>query len=320
MVAADALNRSRLTARPSLEDRKDKFDMTQIASMYAEMIRGFGVEGLEIPVGYVKLFASTDTIPEVATACAPDEETLTVCQAVRHAMLDQPVLLHQDNIGCIAAAISLGLVDAEQQEALAPASPPRTYMRQMASQSGLGSAFQPPAPQDFTNGTVYACHDAGRPEFGLFGPEDSGRFNCVATARRAVGAMDAIQPPTMQGIFFYPNGFKELDLLPDIVILNVRPVELTKLLQSYQYVTGRPIRAHMNPLRAVDADLIARPYLTGEINISSYCLGARTLACFDGDRMGIGIPLGAFERLLEGMVASATGYPYPAYHHARCQA
>ncbi|MDJ0801764.1 MAG: hypothetical protein QNI97_02745 [Desulfobacterales bacterium] len=41
-------------------------------------------------------------------ACAPEEETLTACQALRHAMLDQPVLLHPGNIGCIAAAISLG--------------------------------------------------------------------------------------------------------------------------------------------------------------------------------------------------------------------
>ena len=128
--------------------------------------------------------------------------------------------------------------------------------------------------------------------------------------------MDAIQPPTTRGIFFYPNGFDDMDLLPDIVLLNVRPVELTKLLQSYQYVTGRPIKAHMNPLRAVDADLIARPYLTGEINISAYCLGARTLAGFDGDRLGIGIPLKAFKRLLEGMAASATGYPFPNYQDA----
>ncbi len=147
--------------------------MTQIDSMYTDMIRLFGVDGLEIPVGFVKLF---------------------------------------------------------------------------------------------TNGTVYACHDAGRPEFGLFGPDDGGRFSRVTTARKAISAMDAIQPPRTQGVFFYSIGFKALDLFPDIVILNVRPVELTKRLQSYQYVTGRPVKAHMNPLRAVDADLIARPYLAGEIN------------------------------------------------------
>jgi uncharacterized protein (DUF169 family) len=288
--------------------------MTQIASMYADLIRGYGIEDLDIPVGYVKLFARDDTIPDAVRSWAPREETLTVCQALRYALLAQPVLLDLNNIGCIAAAISLGLVDARQKETLA--SPPRAYLQQMARQSGLGPAFEPPAPEDFTNGTVYACRDAGRPEFGLFGPEDSGRFDCVATARRAIAAMDVIQPATMQGAFFYDHTFEGLDLLPDVVLLSVRPVELTKLLQSYQYVTGRPIQAHMNPLRAVDADLIARPYLTGEINISCYCLGARTLARFEGDRMGVGMPLAAFERLLEGMAASATGYPYTSYQDA----
>lgn len=125
----------------------------------------------------------------------------------------------------------------------------------------------------------------------------------------------------MQIASMYANrirGFRVqgLALLPDVVLLSVRPVDLTKLLQSYQYVTGRPIQAHMNPLRAVDADLIARPYLTGEINISSYCLGARTLARFEGNRMGVWIPLAAFERLLEGMAASATGYPFKNYQDA----
>ncbi len=298
----------------AFKERQDQRGMTPIDAIFADMIRLFGVDGLEIPAGFVKLFTNAETIPEIVRTCAPYEETLTVCQALRHAMLGQTVLLNRDNIGCIAAAISLGLVDAQQPEALN--SPPRIYIQHMAGQSGRGDQFQPPAPLDFTNGTVYACHDAGRPEFGLFGPDDSGRFDSVATARKAISAMDAIQPPTIQGIFFYSLGFEGGDLSPDVVILNVRPVELTKLLQSYQYVTGRPITAHMNPLRAVDADLIARPYLTGEINISSYCLGARTLARFDGDRMGIGIPLAAFERLIEGMAASATGYPYPGYQDA----
>ncbi len=303
-----------MTSMRAVNERKDQRGMTPIDSMFADMIRLFGVDDLEIPVGFVKLFTNAETIPEIVRTCALYEETLTVCQALRHAMLGQAVLLDRENIGCIAAAISLGLVDAQQPEALD--SPPRTYIQHMVGNSAQGDQFRPPAPLEFTNGTVYACHDAGRPEFGLFGPDDSGRFNSVATARKAISAMDAIQPPTTQGVFFYSLGFEAGDLIPDVVILNVRPVELTKLLQSYQYVTGRPIRAHMNPLRAVDADLIARPYLTGEINISAYCLGARALARFDGDRMGIGMPLAAFQRLLEGMAASATGYPYPSYQDA----
>jgi len=80
-----------------------------------------------------------------------------------------------------------------------------------------------------------------------------------------------------------------------------------------RYLKGKAFQAWMNPLRAVDADLIARPMITGDINISSYCLGARTLARFSGDRLGMGIPLSAFELMVRGMEASVTGYPFHRY-------
>lgn len=40
------------------------------------------------------------------------------------------------------------------------------------------------------------------------------------------------------------------------------------------------------------------------------------MARFDGNRMGIGIPLAAFRRLLEGLDASVKGYPFPSYQDA----
>ena len=62
----------------------------------------------------------------------------------------------------------------------------------------------------------------------------------------------------------------------------VRPVELTRLIQGYAFLTGERIRGDMGPVRAVNSDLIARPYLTGEINVTTYCLGARLLARWEG--------------------------------------
>ena len=76
----------------------------------------------------------------------------------------------------------------------------------------------------------------------------------------------------MQGVFFYSNAFEELDIIPDVITLSVRPAELTRMIQGYQYITGKIINASMNGLRVVDSDLIVRPYLTQEINVSTYCL------------------------------------------------
>ncbi len=69
----------------------------------------------------------------------------------------------------------------------------------------------------------------------------------------------------------------------------------------------------MGGLRMVNSDLIARPYLSGEINISTYCLGARLIAQFDADRMGMGIPFKDFKIIVEGMEQSQTGFPFQLY-------
>ena len=291
--------------------------MTRIADLYGRLMGAFGVGDLQISATYVNLFRQDAVVPEAVQSCAVDQETLTVCQAVRHAALDQAVYLTRGSIGCVAAAISLGMVDPEDRQPMT--SPLPAYLQLMAAQSDLGLRFQPPTPGDFTDGTVYACRDAGRPDFGLFGTLDSGRFATRAIARDAVADMDRVEPADTRGVFFYGNGLQSIDLLPDVILLDVRPVELTRLLQGYQFLTGKAVQAWMNPLRAVDADLIARPLNTGEINISSYCLGARTLARFGGDRLGMGISYAAFELMVRGMEASATGYPFHRYAGAVAQ-
>lgn len=285
--------------------------MTIVSRLYSRMIESMGVKGLEIPVTYVKLYRHRDSIPVQVAAYYTKEETVMCCQAAHYAADGHPVLLTLDNIGCVAAAISLGLVDQHQDTPLER--PPRVYTSLMQEQSGLGQKFNPPSPKEFTTGVVYACRSAGRQEYALFGPEDSGRFKDVKMARHAVAEMMAIQPPTMKGVFFYSNGFEELDLVPDVVMLHVRPVELTRMIQGYQYITGKAVNARMSALRVVDSDLIARPYLTQEINVSTYCLGARLVAKFEADRLGMGIPFKQFEQLVKGMEQSRTGYPYHRY-------
>ncbi len=288
--------------------------MTVVERLYERLLEGFGVEDLAIPAAYVKFYDNREIVATAVLACHVDEETIMACQAARHAAAGQSVYLTAANIGCIAAAITFGLVDQNQTAPLIQ--PPRLYTNLMQAQSGQGDDFVPPAPKDFTNGEVYACRHTGRHEYCLFGPEDSGRFKNQAIAAQAIKQMAAIQPPTMQGVFIFAHSFNEVVIEPDVVVLSVRPVELTRLLQGYQYMTGTAVQAHMNPLRAVDADLMVRPYLTGDINISPYCLGSRAVARFETDRMGIGIPFAEYKILLEGLARSIQGYPFKKYLRA----
>ena len=53
--------------------------------------------------------------------------------------------------------------------------------------------------------------------------------------------------------------------------------------------------------------------LTQEMNVSTFCLGARLIAEFEADRMGIGMPYSMFADVVQGMEDSAGGFPFANY-------
>lgn len=283
---------------------------SRFASLVQRLLAALEVEGISIPVTGVKFYFQDDALPEVAAQHAPTHLTVTSCQAVRQAALGDAVTLTRRNIGCVAAAITFGLIDALEEE---PMGGPRLYTDLMVGKSARGETFKAPSPRDFTEGRVYACRDAGETDFCLFGSEDSGRFATVEIARKAIHEMAALQPARTQAVLFYPPELEAVPGPPDVVVMSVRPVELTRLIQGVQYLTGERIIANMGPLRAVNSDLIVRPYLEQAINISPYCLGARLIGQFEPDRLGMGIPWAQFEVLVRGLEASRTGYPFAQY-------
>ena len=284
--------------------------MTKIQELYQDMIGAMNVEDLNIPIAAVKFYKQGEEIPQAVAECVPEGITLTSCQSTRQAGFGDSVLLNAESIGCVAAAITFGLVDREQDS---PMGDSLVYTDVMKSQSGLGEKFQPPTPKDFTSGTVYACAAAGRPDFALFGNDDSGRFESPEIAKRAMADMMAIQPPTTQAVFIYAKDFDDIEVEPDVVVLAVRPVELTRIIQAYQFQTGKRVTASMGGLRVVNSDLMVRPYLTQEMNVSTYCLGARLIGQFEADRLGIGMPFGQFQEMVQGMKLSQGGFPFQLY-------
>jgi len=282
--------------------------MTEFLDSFRRFMNALEAPGNEIPAVGVHFFRHGEELPKEVLAYAPSELTLTSCQATKQAGLGDPVLLNLENIGCVAAAISFGFVDQNQNYPLQGARIYTDLMRQQSTKN-----FQPPTPEDFTSGKVYACRNAGYPQFCLFGAQDTGRFQNQETAQNAVLEMAAIQPAVMQGVFLYPPDFTDFSILPEVVVLSIRPVELTRIVQAYQYRTGKRIEASMGGLRAVNSDLIVRPYLTQKINVSPYCLGARLIGRYEADRLGIGIPYSLWTTLVEGMEESKGGFPFSKY-------
>ncbi len=284
--------------------------MNELKQFYDKIIKFMIIKGLGIPLTAVKFYKNEDTISKEIAKYNPTNISLTSCQANKQASLGDAVLLTKENIGCIAAAISFGLVDQNDKN---PFEGSRVYTDIMKEQSESADNFKPPTPDDFTTGKVYACRDSERPDFCLFGKEDAGRFKNTEIAKNAIKEMTALQPPVMKAVFFFSHNFDEIEIIPDVVVLSVRPIELSRIAQAYQYNTGKRVTGSMGPVRVINSDLIVRPYVTQEINFSSYCIGARLIAEYGPDRMGIGMPWHIFKEIAQGMEDSATGYPFQLY-------
>ena len=139
--------------------------MTQVNDDYDRMIAALGVEGLDVPTTCVKFHKDGDDIPQGVLDYEPIGLTLTSCQSTRQASFGDSVLLTPKSVGCVAAAITFGLVDRNEDK---PMGESLVYTDIMKSQTSDKEHFVPPTPKDFSEGTVYACRAAGRPDFALF--------------------------------------------------------------------------------------------------------------------------------------------------------
>ncbi len=266
---------------------------------YRRYIAAFGspeVEGVAA-VG-VKFVRRGETPPPQAE---PLDMAYTWCYAVRQASRGEVPFVTRDNIGCVMAAIALGLVDEDDP---APLPGWRQYSQNM------GAA---PAPLDYREGRVFGCAAARHMEFALYGADDPGRFRTVEAARRAFSGMAKIQPACMDAVVAFPPEDDLAGIIPDVVILALTPRETVRTIQGLAFATGERIEASTLGVAGFPVDLTAYPYVTGKPNASFLCVGARAIARWEGSLNGLGLPWRTFVAAVEGMEASAGGYPFHRY-------
>ena len=255
-------------------------------------------EPLIRPIG-VKLITKGKEVPK-GTKTTEEYQGIPWCEAVRIAgMKGEAVVINRDNVGCPAAGIALGLVDQYQNE---PLGGKRKYTDLME---------EPASPADFTNGLVYACKDSGNMQFALFGSADTGRYETLGAALRAVSGMTAIQPAIMDAAVAYPAD--KLEIMPDVVILAVTPKQALLAIQGYNFLSGNRFEMSTIGIRGVCADLTALPFLEQKLNGSFFCLGARAVGGWSGSLLGLGMPFSIFQTMVIGMEKSSPGFPYKAY-------
>ncbi|GAB4136905.1 MAG: hypothetical protein Fur0037_01700 [Planctomycetota bacterium] len=273
--------------------------MKTFPELYGRFMRAFGVPELPgIAAVGVKFVRRGETPPPQAR---PLDMAYTWCYAVKQASQGEVPLVTRENVGCVLAGIALGLLDEDDPNPLPGF---RQYSRNMATS---------PSPLDYKEGRVFACAAAGRQDLALYGADDPGRFETVDAARKAFAEMPKIQPACMDAVVAFPPQEDLADITPDVVILALTPRETLRTIQGLTFRTGERVRCSTLGVAGFSVDLTALPYLTGEPNACFLCVGARVIARWEGGLNGIGLPWSHFERAVEGMEASAKGYPFAKY-------
>lgn len=266
---------------------------------YRRYMAAFGVPDLaDIAAVGVKFYRHGEAPPPEA---APMDMAYTWCYAVKQASKGEVPLVTRDNIGCVMGAIGLGLVDENDPTPLPGF---RQYSQKMETA---------PSPLDFKEGRVYGCAAAARMDFAIMGADDPGRFNTVEAAKRAFADMPKIQPACMEAVVPFPPEEELAHLVPDVVILALTPRETMRTIQAMTFSTGERFEMSTLGVGGFSVDLTATPYVTGKPNGSFMCVGARAIARWDGHLNGLGLPWQHFLAMVDGMEASAQGYPFARY-------
>lgn len=88
----------------------------------------------------------------------------------------------------------------------------------------------------------------------------------------------------------------------DIVIISDYAETIMRIMQGYAYKFGNPNNLSFFGNQAMCADLVSKPYSNNDINISLMCRGARANGRFDKGELGVAIPIGMFDSLVDGIL------------------
>ena len=75
-----------------------------------------------------------------------------------------------------------------------------------------------------------------------------------------------------------------------------------RVIQGYTYHYGMAKNIGMIGNQGICSDLVARPYMKNDLNISVMCLGARMHTKAEDGELGIGMPIRMLWQLIEGVV------------------
>ncbi|WP_242957945.1 DUF169 domain-containing protein [Lachnoclostridium sp. An118] len=133
-------------------------------------------------------------------------------------------------------------------------------------------------------------------------------YSSVAVARRMRESIRSLHrmPVRTYGLAIVPLSLCQQT--PDVIILMTNALQSMRMVQGYEYFTGKKPAVDMGAMQGMCSELTVSPYLTGEMNVSVLCPSTRMLCKWNENDMAVGVPFELFEMITEGVAATQPSY------------
>lgn len=95
--------------------------------------------------------------------------------------------------------------------------------------------------------------------------------------------------PIMKAVGYAP--LEKSPFKPDAVVLYCNPIQIMKISQILRQATGKRLQADFGGIASLCADVVSKPYLTNESNVSFACNGSRGFTDIDDNELVIGLTM-----------------------------
>ena len=133
-------------------------------------------------------------------------------------------------------------------------------------------------------------------------------YSSVMVARRMRESIKSLHrmPVSTYGVAIVP--LKDCVQTPDVIIMMTNALQSMRLVQGYEYYTGKKPVVDMGAMQAMCSELTVSPYLTGEMNVSVMCPSTRMLCKWTENDMAVAVPFELFEMVTKGVEATHPNY------------
>jgi len=127
-----------------------------------------------------------------------------------------------------------------------------------------------------------------------------GLYKNMDTARATAETVTLIPPGDVYG--FSVQELASCDEPPQVVILVCNPYQAMRIVQGYAYHFGPAPGIRSNGMQGVCSELTARPFVTGDINVSLLCSNTRFSCAWRDAELGVGMPFEMLPIVLDGVI------------------